>query len=315
MKIAFFTEGPTGVKYPRNFANMRTDIAWMVALNSDHYNVGVPTEYIRDHYDLGIIIVPKKNPEYVLNRLTVYKTACRQVATMQEGPHHFWQDWSVNTQIQYLQFLGSMDRIFCHNRYDKKYYRGLFPNIKVDILPSLMIEDAIPHLINKPRVGTMVGGNWVSWYSGQDSYFIAQDLEEPVFAPSMGRKQEYEDYLEDIIYLEYKVWSEWIEELNKVKYAVHLMRTWAAGTFALNCARLKIPCIGYGTSNTGCDTQFNLFPELSVPLGDLESARRIAKHLKTNELFYSHVAEYAHKMYMEQYTEDKFLKKFNELYL
>ena len=35
MKIAFFTEIPlNGYKFPRNHSNMRTEFAWMVALDS-----------------------------------------------------------------------------------------------------------------------------------------------------------------------------------------------------------------------------------------------------------------------------------------
>ena len=39
-----------------------------------------------------------------------------------------------------------------------------------------------------------------------------------------------------------------------------MMRTHAAGTFALNCSYLGIPCIGY----KGLDTQSTLHPDLSL---------------------------------------------------
>ena len=39
MKVAFFTEmGFTG-KVSRNHPNMRTEFAWMCALEADHYNI------------------------------------------------------------------------------------------------------------------------------------------------------------------------------------------------------------------------------------------------------------------------------------
>jgi hypothetical protein len=58
MKIAFFTEVGFEGKIPRSYSNMRTEFAWMCALNADHYNYrNIPTK----KYDLGIVIIPKKN--------------------------------------------------------------------------------------------------------------------------------------------------------------------------------------------------------------------------------------------------------------
>ena len=63
MKIAFFTEMNFVGKIPRTHENMRTEFAWMVALNADHYNIRqIPPQT----YDLGIIIIPK-------NRYILYK--------------------------------------------------------------------------------------------------------------------------------------------------------------------------------------------------------------------------------------------------
>ena len=39
MKIAFFTEMGFQGKVPRTHDNMRTEFAWMVALDADHYNI------------------------------------------------------------------------------------------------------------------------------------------------------------------------------------------------------------------------------------------------------------------------------------
>lgn len=317
MKIAFFSEigNFSGIEYPRNFENMRTDVAWSVALKAKNYSFDTNSfdlhEISKEVPDLGIIIVPKKYPNKAFSFYERMKGQISMWSVMQEGPQTFWQDWNIPDQIEYIKLLNQVQVIFCHNEYDERYYRGLIPGKEVRILPSLMIEDAIPkELLVKPeyRKGVMIGGNWVSWYSGQDSYFIAQEFEEPVYAPSMGRKQEYEDYIEDIIYSPYRTWSKWMIDLSTRKYAVHLMRTFAAGTFALNCAYLGVPCIGY----TQLDTQRICFPELSVELGDLESARKIARNLKENKLFYAHVSSYAKKAYHDNFREEIFIRNFNE---
>ena len=97
------------------------------------------------------------------------------------------------------------------------------------------------------------------------------------------------------------------------------MRTFAAGTFALNCARLGIPCIGWGNSNPdapaqGCDTQRILFPELTVPIGDMNSAQRVAQSLKKDDVFYNHVSAYAKHMYEKEFSEAVFLERFKSFF-
>jgi hypothetical protein len=151
----------------------------------------------------------------------------------------------------------------------------------------------------------IIGGNFVSWYGGFDSFVIAQELGNEVWAPSMGRKQEGEDQL--IKHLPYLNWQDWIHTLNNYKYGVHLMRTHAAGTFALNCAYLGIPCIGY----KGLDTQEILHPDLTVEIGDLQSARELALRIRKDEKFYVYCSNVAIESYKKNYTEDVFRKKFN----
>jgi hypothetical protein len=231
---------------------------------------------------------------------------------MQEANHSFWQNGTVAEQVEYLNFVHECDMIFCHNERDNLYYEGLFPGKKVEVLQSLMIEDAMPKNITstEQRSGCMIGGNWTEWYSGQDSFFIAQEFGEQIYAPSMGRKQEGEDGIEDINYLPYLNWTQWIEELSKRKYGVHLMRTYAAGTFSLNCARLGIPCLGWDYM----DTQTKCFPELSFQEGDMKAARKVAAHLRDNKQFYDHCSEYAKKVYAETFTERAFLDRFNSYF-
>jgi hypothetical protein len=86
------------------------------------------------------------------------------------------------------------------------------------------------------------------------------------------------------------------------------MRTHAAGTFALNCSYLGIPCIGY----KGLDTQEQLHPDLTVELGDLTSARKLAAKLRTNEEFYLYCSNITKRLYEEKYHENKFYTTFTE---
>lgn len=301
MRIAFFTEMNFVGKIPRNHNNMRTEFAWMCALETDHWNIQAKPD---KKYDLGIVIIPKKNPMLQLESIRSY---CDKIAVMQEGPNWYWQDYPLEQQIWYYNILISADIIYTHNKSDQKYYKGLTDHPDVRVMPSLMIEDSIPKNMDCPRAGVMIGGNMTSWYGGFDSMMIAQEFGEKIYAPSMGRKIDREEEL-DITHLPYMNWLTWIQQLNNHKYAVHLMRTHAAGTFALNCAYLGIPCIGY----EGLDTQEVCHPDTTVKLGDLKKAREIAKDLRNNEKFYLYCSNLTKEKYKQHYHENIFNTTFKK---
>lgn len=294
MEVAFFTEMGFNGKVPRTHKNMRTEFAWMVALNADHYNINqVPQKT----YDLGIVIIPKKDPEFNLDKLRQY---CKKVAVMQEGPHWYFQDYPLTKQIEYFNTISSSDIMFVHNEADKKYYYGLTEHKDIRVLRSLMIEDAVGKLEEVKREGIIIGGNFVSWYGGFDSYIVASSQYEKVHAPSMGRKQEEEEQMLSL--LPYMNWKDWMHKLNEFKMGVHLMRTHAAGTFALNCAYLGIPCIGY----KGLDTQEICHPELTVEIGDLLEAKRLVRKLNEDNIFYMTCRDTARENYKLYFEEQKF---------
>ena len=298
MAIAFFTEmGFTG-KVPRTHDNMRTEFAWMCALDATHYPIHSAHQIkYETKIDLGIVIIPKKNPDFNLDSI---KSVCDKVAVMQEGPHWYFQDYSLEKQINYFNTLTSADIIYVHNRADKIYYRGLTGHSDIRVMNSLMIEQAVGDIEEVERKGVIIGGNFVSWYGGFDSYIVANSQFEEVTAPTMGRKQEGEEQLTTL--LPYMNWKEWIHKLNEFKIGVHLMRTHAAGTFALNCAYLGIPCIGY----KGLDTQEKCHPQLTVEVGNTVHAKELIKQLNTDVTFYKECSKQAKEMYTTYYDESKF---------
>ena len=298
MKVVFFSESQVNGKVPRNFDNARTEYAWMMALNAPHYNINnIPTE----QFDLGIVIIPKNNPNIDLK---VYREFCTNVAVMQEGPHWYFQDYEIDKQFHYYNTLMEADWIYCHNKSDVNYYVGLGCK-DVRVMRSLMIpEGLIPR--NEWGDVTIIGGNFVSWYGGFDSYIVAREIGDPIVAPSMGRKQKLENQIEDINYLPYMNWREWIDNLSQYNIGVHLMRTHAAGTFAMNCAFHGIPCIGY----KGLDTQETCHPLTTVKVGDLDHAVEIARKLKQNK-FYNMCSQTSREGFERFYTEEKWLENWS----
>tara|TARA_Y100001963_G_scaffold21018_1_gene27012 strand:- start:5396 stop:6307 length:912 start_codon:yes stop_codon:yes gene_type:complete len=300
VKIAFFSETGNNQKYPRDFPNARTEVGWCIALDAPMCALDVLPD---EKFDLGIVIIPKENPKVNLNFI---RNCCDKVAVMQEGPHWYFQDYTIEQQFQYFNTLIDADWVYCHNESDVNYYLGLGCE-DVRVMRSLMIPDGL-----QPRSEwgdtTMIGGNMVSWYGGFDSYIVAREIGDPISAPSMGRKQEQEDSIEDINYLPYLSWREWIDTLSQYNIGVHLMRTHAAGTFAMNCGFHGIPCIGY----KGLDTQEILHPMTSVKVGDLQGAIEIAERLKENKEFYDLCSETSLKRFNSFYTEDAWKKNWNE---
>jgi len=297
MSVAFFTEMGFNGKIPRKHPNMRTEFAWMVALNADHYNLRQTPEV---DYELGIVINSKNNPEHV--DVARYKTRCKQVAVMQEGPFWYFQDYPLDKQIHYFNNLVGADIVYAHNEQDRKYFQGVTNHSDVRVLRSLMIEDPIEQITpSEKRTGVMIGGNFKSWYGGFDSFMLAKSITDEIYSPQMGRRQEGEEQL-GITQLPYLQWNEWITELSKRRIGIHMMRTHAAGTFAMNCAYLGIPCVGY----KGLDTQSILHPNLTVEDGDLETARKLVQELDTNEEFYILCSKQSQELYQEHYHERHF---------
>ena len=299
MKIVFFSESQINGKIPRDFPNARTEYAWMMALDAPHFNIH---SQVDGKYDLGIVIIPKTNPNINLDEI---RKSCDKVAVMQEGPHWYFQDYSVTQQFHYYNLLRSADWVYCHNESDVNYFIGLGCE-DVRVMRSLMIPEGLNPRTEKGS-GTIIGGNFVSWYGGFDSFMVAMYLQDKITAPSMGRKQDEEKLIEEINYLPYLSWREWIVELGKYNVGVHLMRTHAAGTFAMNCAFHGIPCIGY----KGLDTQETLHPLTTVDVGDLEAANEVAKKLKEDK-FYWLCSQTAEKRFDDYYTERAWLENWEK---
>jgi len=303
MKIAFFSETGNNQRYPRDFANARTEVSWAIALEAPMCVLDVLP---KEHFDLGIVIIPKNNPEVSLDFI---RKCCDKVAIMQEGPHWYFQDYQIDKQFHYYNTLMDADWVYCHNESDVKYYKGLGCK-DVRIMRSLMIPEG---LVSRSEWsdGTIIGGNMVSWYGGFDSYMVAREIGNPIWAPSMGRKQPQEDAIQDISYMAYMNWREWITALSQFNIGIHLMRTHAAGTFAMNCSFHSIPCIGY----RGLDSQEILHPNTTVEVGDLESAKEIALKLKNDEEFYKGCSEETQYRFNEFYTEEKWLENWSKQWI
>ena len=312
MRIAFFSESPFDGKISRDFTNMRVEYAWYIGLDATHHCVSSLPKLEENQYDLGIVIIPKTKIDQLMqiDMTNQMRRVCKKIGYMQEGPYWYFQDYPIEQQIWFYNTLMEMDVIFGHNKADVDYFKGLTQKEHIYRNPSIMITDNIePHIVEpSARSGVMIGGNMVRWYGGFDSYIIAKEFDTEIYAPSMGRKIEREDEM-DINHLPYMDWLDWLNNLSRFKYAVHLMPTHAAGTFALNCAYHGIPCIGY----EGLDTQQSCHPQLTVKMNDLSTARRLANQLKNDSNFYQTASETAKNNFNVFFGEKEYTYNMNKV--
>ena len=302
MQIAFFTEGGYTGKVPRNMP-MRTDQAWVCALDAVHHCVFKLNE-VNQKYDVGVVIIPKeKNREHLVKQqyplIDNIRNYCGKVIIMQEGCHWDWMEDPVDTMVWFYNQLLKADLLLCHNDADVKYYQGI-TDIKSLVLPTLMIEDTVKTAPQEDRV--FVAGNWHLTYRGFDAWIISNEFDMPKYGFKAGKYKEGED-INGINYLPWMDWHSFMYELSKCKYGVQL-GTAAAGTFNLNCAYLGIPCIG----DKRADTQSILFPDLAIDVFDNKKAFDLTLKLKKDLDFYIEVSNKAKRLYKQEFTKEKMLK-------
>ena len=305
MKIAFFTEGGYFGKVPRNNPNMRTDQAWICALDAVHIPI-FNTPEISEKFDVGIVIIPKeKNREHLaINQVDLIqkiKSLCGKVYVMQESIQWDWQDESFTSMAWFYKQLIDSDGVLCHNDVDVPFFGGV-TNKPAFVLPTLMIDNGIRQSETKEEK-VFVAGNWTSTYRGFDAWSIACEFDLPMVGYKTGKFKNGEEQ-NGVEYLPWMVWSDFMFELSKYKYAVQCYPA-SAGQFPLNCSYLGIPCIGYNDVNT----QKYLHPNLSVERGDIVTAKELANKLKSDGEFYKECSESTKELYNQLYSESVFIEK------
>ena len=228
------------------------------------------------------------------------------MVTICSQPDNIYFHWQ--SLIQFYNFLAKTDGIFAHNESDVNYYKGLLPNKKVEVMRTLMIDNLIRGISAKPEDKVLIGGNFARWYGGFESYMVATEFGVPIWGQESHAKRNNEGAMEDLNHFDRMVWIDWMKEVSKFKYGVHLMPTVAAGTFSLNCAYFGIPVIG----NIKVDTQKTLHPLTSVEVDDVNGARELAKKLRDDKDFYNQCSKLAKQQYQSYYTKEIWLNYIND---
>ena len=159
MNITFLTEMNFEGKISSNYPDMRTEFAWMNALDANHsciydYNNIKNQDHVfiifpKGQLNLNAVaakLTDTPNPHSELldsNWLSVLKRNNKKIYYIQEGPSWMFTELEIQDQFNFYNMLTSVDAIYTHNDYDQKFYKGLVPTQTVLTIPTLMIEDRL----------------------------------------------------------------------------------------------------------------------------------------------------------------------------
>jgi len=258
---------------------------------------GFEKAYITSLYHIGNVVEKLKE---CFDNVYVY----------QDGELGWWNQVDVRLQVWWYNNIASADGMLVPNASDVPYYHGILPNnMKVLVIRSVMTDVGLDPSKFKPREDRIIlNGPFTLEYNALPQALIAHQTNLPIDIPEMGRSRMPQDSWQmaenlGVNYLPYMSWIEWMYNLNRYKIGYMLMPSVASGSFALNCAYLGIPCIGYAKA----DTQRLLFPDLAIDVFDNQKAAELTTRLMTDEHFYNEIATKARLIYSKEFTKDKML--------
>ena len=194
------------------------------------------------------------------------------------------------------------------NRIEREHIKFIPALPKDNPHPStkVWIEDMVKTADEKHEV-VFVAGNWHTTYCGFDAMMVATSMAIPMVGFKSGKFKDGEE-ISGINYLPWMRWDQFMFELSKCKYGVHMYQA-SAGQFPLNCSYLGIPCVGPNDINT----QRDLHPMTSIDRSDLIGAVRKLQLLQENKDFYEECSYTTKKLYEQKYSEKAFLERVNFL--
>ena len=316
-------------KIPENYENMRVLEAQIVALDAYHLPLTKVLQENKTYEGNALVVLPKgnfKGERYKelwvwlynnhFNTIEELKEKFNKIYFYQDGVLGWWNMCETRAQVWWYNNLQECDKIYCPNINDVSYYKGLFPDKKIGVVRSIMLDtplDKNKFLDKQDKV--IISGPFTYEYLGLHNTILASNLDIQIDIPPMGASRMPEDSYDmapslGVNYLKYMNWRDWMYNLSQYKYGFYMMRAWGSASFSLNCAYFGIPCVG----NNRADTQNILFPKLSFDVYNIEGALNATKRLKEDKEFYNECSLYAKEIYKKEFTKEKFIEIFNKNY-
>ena len=315
MKILYITDVNYIGKFSNDFSfGYRPFMSWVPALDATHC-----CYYRLDELDVDsqfdITIVGSLNNtllhsninlnELILNKI---KKISKKIVIQQESYHRsFIHDSLDNNQnlsvlYNYYNFLSQCDAILTHNEIDNQYFSSLL-NKPCFVHPQLIIPLEEPKIdLDKEDTFILSTSELHRDKGGAlDGYLFAKQFNIPIYVfgnpninlPLLNQLEYFSDYVM------------FNGELSKFKIGINVPVLPIGGSFPLQCAMLKIPCIGWDNG----DPIKDLFPDLVCGYPNFNTLKQITDKLLKDKNFYSDVAEQGYENFITKYSFEQYVSR------
>lgn len=313
MNILYITDVNYIGKFPEDFSfGYRPFMSWVPALDATHCSY-----YRLDELDVNnkfdIAIVGSLNSTLLQNGINLntlilekIKPISKKIVVQQESYHRsFIHDAidtkkDVNVLINYYEFLSQCDAILTHNDIDTQYFSTLL-NKPCFLHPQLIIpiENNSQPDFDKPNTFILSTSEIFRDKGGAlDGYLLAKDFNLPIY--TFGETKSNLPLLHSIPYN--SDYREFNNILSKFKIGINTPFLPVGGSFPLQCAMTKVPCVGWNNGNPIKD----IFPDLVCDYPNFDGLRKIINKLLNDKEFYKDVTEKGYNLLLEKYSFDSY---------
>jgi len=281
----------------------RPPLTWVQTLGAYHiHHTKVNT--LKEKFDIAIIASLHENINISTINLYDIKKIANKIGIQQESHHrNYLTAKGIIDSVYFIFLYQNCDFILTHNDIDLKYFSSLF-NKPAFNHPQLMELDIS---VYDKKEEIILPGNLDFRYGNFDNYLIGLETNLAMNVIKMHTYREEESHLENIIHHPYE--SDYLK-FNKLigsnKYALYLIPYPLGGSFPIQCAMMKTPCLSWNTSDTALD----LYPELAVPYGDFNLIKKQLNKLINEPDYINELNEYASKIVSLKYTNKDYYKTY-----
>jgi glycosyltransferase involved in cell wall biosynthesis len=320
MNVLYITDVNHVGKFADDFSfGYRPFMSWVPALGATHCSY-YRLDEIDKNSKFDITIVGSVNSTLLqqnidLNRLILdkIKPISNKIVFQQESYHRsFIHDAidtkkDINTLVNYYNFLSQFDAILTHNDVDTKYFSTLL-NKPCFLHPQLIIPLDNQEDINFDKPDTFVLSTSELFRDkggALDGYLLAHEFSLPIYVFGDPKVK-----LPLLNFLPYDPdYIEFNRKLSQFKIGINTPYLPVGGSFPLQCAMMKVPCVGWDNGNPIKD----IFPELVCEYPDFDKLKKIINQLLTDKEFYTRVTEEGHNRFLEKYSFDSYFQQIDQI--
>jgi hypothetical protein len=281
----------------------RPHLSWISALGAYHIHYS-KLNTIQEKFDIAIIASLHENISAQVINIDNVKKVAKKIGIQQESHHrNYLTSRNVIDSIHFISLFQNCDFILTHNEVDRKYFSSLF-NKPTFHHPQLMDLDTS---VYDKKEEIILPGNLDFRYGNFDNYLIGLETNLPINVSKMHTYREEESYLENLIHHPYEPdYIKFNKLIGTSKYSLYLIPYPLGGSFPIQCAMMRTPCISWNTSETALE----LYPELSFEYGDFNPIKLKLKELMENSQYVDELNNYAYKLVLDKYTNKEYYKKY-----